>query len=125
MANFACEPTALTCTKSENMGWRYLYIILGLLCGVMSIVRAVAIEVHESPKWLLTNGKVDEVVSAINTISRKNGSDFTLSADDIPDMDDCSARERTWTSICKLFGSAKLIRSMICLILLWAMIGIA
>ena len=127
MVYFACPAAATpeTCKKSDNMGWRYLYIILGGLCLIMSIIRTLAVSMHESPKWLVTRGELVKAVEALNAISRVNKSDFTLSVHHLSQLEDEQKSERAMESVAKFFDSRKLVRSTLCLILLWMMIGIA
>ncbi|KXH45104.1 hypothetical protein CSIM01_01233 [Colletotrichum simmondsii] len=82
LVNFGCpqDATSSTCPRSANMGWRYLYITLGGLCLIMSIIRAVVIRTHESPRWLVSCGRVDEAVEVVNRISAMNGSEYTVTA---------------------------------------------
>jgi len=59
------------------MGWRYIDIVLGGLCLIMSIVRSFVLEMHESPKWLVNQGRVDDAMRALNLISSKNKAEYT------------------------------------------------
>ncbi|KAL3296033.1 synaptic vesicle transporter SV2 (major facilitator superfamily) [Colletotrichum asianum] len=45
----------------------------------MSIVRALVLRTHESPRWLVTCGRIDEGVDVINRISAMNRSSYTIS----------------------------------------------
>ncbi|KXH25724.1 hypothetical protein CSAL01_04916 [Colletotrichum salicis] len=82
LVNFGCsqDATPSTCPTSANMGWRYLYLTLGGLCLIMSIIRAVVIRTHESPRWLVSCGRVDEAVEVVNRISSMNRSEYTVTA---------------------------------------------
>lgn len=42
----------------------------------MSLVRSFVVGMKESPKWLVTKGRIEEVVLAINSISKRNGSGY-------------------------------------------------
>ncbi|KAL2816972.1 major facilitator superfamily domain-containing protein [Aspergillus granulosus] len=129
VVNFCCPngSSPKTCSRSENMGWRYLDIILGGLCLLMSIARSFALGMHESPKWLVSQGRIEEAVSSLNLISSRNKAEYRV---DISHF--CEASElppkRTWfeelISIGELFRGQKKLRLMACLILLWSFVGI-
>ncbi|EQB50995.1 major facilitator superfamily transporter [Colletotrichum gloeosporioides Cg-14] len=129
---FSCpqDATPDTCPKSANMGWRYLYILLGGLCLVMSIVRALVLRTHESPRWLVTCGRIDEGVDVINRISAMNNSTYTISADQFirtgstEEVKTMSFGENIHRAG-RLFKGRTGIRLMICLTMLWMLVGIA
>lgn len=95
----------------------------------MSIVRSFVLQTAESPKWLVTQGRLDDAVSSINTISRTNKSTFEITIDHFLPMETADSRSRNLVKdaimMSSLFHGSKQIRSMICLIALWLMIGIA
>ena len=110
------------------MGWRYLYIILGGLCLVMSVLRTFALGMSESPKWLVSRGQLNEAVASINTISKVNKSTYVMMVDQLRPYeleDSKSAFKKAISMVGALFDGSKQIRSMICLIILWLLIGIA
>ncbi|KAE8379865.1 major facilitator superfamily domain-containing protein [Aspergillus bertholletiae] len=130
VVNFCClaDATPETCTKVNNMGWRYLYIILGGLCLVMSVLRMFALGMSESPKWLVSRGELNEAIASINTISKINKSTYVMTADQLrphEQEDTRSAIKKVVSMIRALLHGPKQIRSMICLILLWLLIGVA
>lgn len=128
MVSFCCPQGAkpATCTKSDNMGWRYLYIILGVLCLIMSILRTFALRMTESPKWLISRGRKDEAVASINSISRVNKSEYTMSSSELHESE-ARSRKNIRTSLCmisNLFRGKRQARSMICLLIIWLLVGI-
>jgi MFS family permease len=129
VANFCCPDgaTPATCTKSDNMGWRYLYIIIGCLCLVMSILRSFVLNMSESPKWLISQGKLNEAVVSINKISKINRSAFIISSEQLHPHHGGAPNTLgdTFSMVAGLFRGRQQIRSMICLIILWLLIGIA
>ncbi|KAL4916785.1 major facilitator superfamily domain-containing protein [Aspergillus aurantiobrunneus] len=69
--NFSCEDAA-TCTKANNWGWRYLVLSLGAITFAMFICRFFLFTYYESPKFLVSRGRQDEAVAAVQGIARKN-----------------------------------------------------
>lgn len=110
------------------MGWRYLYIILGGLCLIMSVLRTFALGMSESPKWLVSRGELNEAVASINTMSKVNKSTYVMMVDQLrphEHEDSKSAIKKAASMVGALFQGSKQIRSMICLVILWLLIGIA
>jgi MFS family permease len=68
--NFSCS-TAATCTRSNNMGWRYIWFASGALVFIMSILRITVIRLKETPKYLVGEGKDAEVIESIQSIATK------------------------------------------------------
>ncbi|KAL3710994.1 hypothetical protein TMatcc_004791 [Talaromyces marneffei ATCC 18224] len=128
---FCCPngATPETCSRSENMGWRYLQIILGGLCLVMSLIRSFVIGMKESPKWLVTKGRIEEAMAAINSISKKNGSDYVMDIDQFSAIPAQSTQKTHWrqdlATLRSFIVSAEKLRLLICLVLLWIFVGIA
>lgn len=60
-----------TCTYSNNKGWRYVWYTSGALVFVMSILRITVIHLKETPKFLLGEGKDEEVVETLQFIAHK------------------------------------------------------
>lgn len=113
------------------MGWRYLYITLGGLGLVMSIVRSFVLHSQESPKWLVANGQVDEAVYVLNNIGKSNKSEHRVTRQDFITntvSDTKSSRHRNFRriiqSVVTLFTGSGQLRLMSCLIMTWALIGI-
>jgi hypothetical protein len=131
LTNLGCPAgsTPETCSKSENMGWRYLYITLGGLCLMLSMVRAFILRSKESPRWLMSIGEIDAAVEVLNGISAANKSDYTASVSDFS----ASSQTRQHTKsprenmkrVANLFKGPKKARLMVCLMLLWMLVGIA
>ncbi|KAL3488160.1 major facilitator superfamily domain-containing protein [Aspergillus germanicus] len=69
--NFSCEDAA-TCTRADNWGWRYLVLSLGAVTFTMWICRFFFFTYFESPKFLVSRGRDDEAVAAVQGIARKN-----------------------------------------------------
>ncbi|KAM0546949.1 hypothetical protein ACHAPJ_010609 [Fusarium lateritium] len=133
LVNFGCPSgsTPENCSKGENMGWRYLYITLGGLCLVMSLVRAFVLRSAESPRWLISCGRMHEAAEVINNISKMNKSSYHITEDQfLPITQTETDNEvRSWRAnihrAAELFAGPKQLRLMIGLIMIWALIGIA
>ncbi|KAH9910603.1 major facilitator superfamily domain-containing protein [Fomitopsis serialis] len=121
ISNISCPETATTCTKSENMGWRYLL-----------------------PRYLVGRGRDADAVAVIHRIAAYNGRSSSLTVEQL-----AAAGERAveankaaagaaglptllsgtsvWTTyhIRSLFKTAKLAWSTSLLIVIWGIIGLA
>ena len=73
MSNFSCAPdaTPLTCTRSDNMGWRYLHFTCGALVLLMALARLTLIKMVQTPRWLISQNRDAEVIKILNYISTK------------------------------------------------------
>lgn len=69
--NFSCSDYA-TCTKANNWGWRYLVLSLGAITFCMFLCRFFLFTLYESPKFLVSRGRQDEAVAAVQGIAHKN-----------------------------------------------------
>ncbi|KAJ5313006.1 FMN-dependent dehydrogenase [Penicillium antarcticum] len=75
LANFSCptDTTPETCSRSQNMGWRYTLITLGGLALTFTFVRIFIFKLPETPRYLLSQGRDQEAVDAVNHVARQNG----------------------------------------------------
>ena len=73
MSNFSCAPdaTTKTCTRADNMGWRYLHFTCGALVLVMALARITLIRMVQTPRWLISQNRDEEVIKTLNEISIK------------------------------------------------------
>lgn len=133
LVNYGCSNDAsiTNCPKESNIGWRYLYITLGGLGLLMSIIRSFVLHSHESPKWLAANGRVEEAVVALNKISKSNHSQHRVTGEEfdvtvLPGEKSLTHRNlrRIIHRVAKLFTGPGQLRLMSCLIGIWALIGI-
>ncbi|KAK4698685.1 hypothetical protein P7C70_g7589, partial [Phenoliferia sp. Uapishka_3] len=60
------------CTRTSNLGWRYLMIVLGAITLSVFIVRFAIFTFHESPKFLLARGRDAEAVEIVHRIAAFN-----------------------------------------------------
>ena len=70
LPQYICTEAA-TCTRSNNMGWRYIWFGNGALVLVMSVLRVTVIQLRETPKFLLSKGEDAKVVETFQYISQK------------------------------------------------------
>ncbi|BAE60291.1 sugar transporter [Aspergillus flavus] len=69
--NYSCTD-ASTCTRADNMGWRYLVLTLGAITMVFWLCRFCFFKLFESPKFLVAKGRDDEAVAAIHGVAHRN-----------------------------------------------------
>lgn len=103
----SCPPAPAPCNVSEqNLGWRYLLTVLGLIVWYslqvrtfyvmtlfvlffqtlsMFIARMVFFRLHESPRYLVHAGRPEEAIESLQLISKFNGSELALGLDDVAD----------------------------------------
>ncbi|KAF4492825.1 MFS siderochrome iron transporter 1 [Colletotrichum fructicola Nara gc5] len=72
-----------TCTKSNNMGWRYFIVTIGGLTLVMFLVRFALFTIYESPKYLMGKGRDEDAVRIVHEVARRNGKITSLSVEDL------------------------------------------
>lgn len=70
-ANPSVDASAAPCTKSNNQGWRYVWYTSGSLVLVMSILRVTIIQLKETPKFLVGEGRDAECVETLQFIAKK------------------------------------------------------
>ncbi|KAJ7746947.1 MFS general substrate transporter [Mycena maculata] len=139
IANFSCSTSASTCSKSENMGWRYLLFTLGALTLVLSMIRFFAFNLLESPRFLVGIGRDQSAVNVIHQIAAYNSTTTNLSLEDLTSVDEKHVNQDgvalrpvlsetsifTTTHIKALFATRKMAISTSLLITLWGIIGLA
>ncbi|KAI9658992.1 MAG: hypothetical protein M1821_001952 [Bathelium mastoideum] len=85
MSNYSCAPdaTPATCTRSQNMGWRYLHFTCGALVLVMAFLRVTVIKMTQTPRWLLSNNRDEEVIAVLDKIASKKKTVNPLTLDQL------------------------------------------
>ncbi|KAI0754860.1 MFS general substrate transporter [Daedaleopsis nitida] len=92
----SCPPPPATCdVASQNVGWKYLMIALGLITLIMFIARMVFFRLHESPRYLVHAGRPQEAIESLQLISKFNGSELSLDLEDIEDIVRSPVQEAT------------------------------
>ena len=78
-----CQETATTCTRSQNFGWRWFMIAMGLLAMIMFCCRFFLFKLYESPKYLMGRGRDEEAVRVVHEVARINGKTTNLTLADL------------------------------------------
>lgn len=70
LQNFSCNPYSMVpCVKSDNMGWRYCFILSGGIVLVFSIVRFFFIKLMETPRYSLVSGHEEQLIKDLDKIA--------------------------------------------------------
>lgn len=70
---YACDSPE-TCTRSNNMGWRYTLYTLGCITWLIFVARFFIFSFRESPQYLLARGKDAKALKIIQQILHTNKS---------------------------------------------------
>ncbi|KAL9104389.1 MAG: hypothetical protein Q9163_000647 [Psora crenata] len=132
-----CQPTAITCTKSDNFGWRWFLIAMGGLAMIMFSCRFFLFTLYESPKFLMGRGRDEDAVRIVHEVARRNRRPCNLTLADLEvhnqegrqGTDATAALKRklekvNLTHVRALFASPKLAWSTTLIMLIWAFIGL-
>ncbi|KAG2177404.1 hypothetical protein INT44_007915 [Umbelopsis vinacea] len=142
--NYSCL-SADNCPTASNLGWRYLYYIVGGIALLMAAARVAFMKLHESPKFLLAQGKDEDVVKLVHIIAITNGKESTLTLEDFNQTGDVDssgdkelgttvAKSETRGSFLKryslqhvtpLFATRKLAINSSLIIFIWFLVGLS
>jgi len=138
-----CQATQITCTRGDNMGWRYFVITMGGISLIMFLIRFVLFTIYESPKYYMGKGRDEDAVRIVHEVARRNGKETTLTVEDLracqclaggvvreEGTDTAAAIKRRMKSLSgnhikALFATRKLAFSTTSIIFVWAFIGLA
>lgn len=81
LGNLTCQEGE-TCTRSKNMGWRYLTITMGGIVLLMWFLRFLT-PLSESPKFLMGKGRDEEAVEVVHWVAARNKKSTTLTVEDL------------------------------------------
>ncbi|PYH80965.1 Clavaminate synthase-like protein [Aspergillus uvarum CBS 121591] len=89
LANFSCaaDSTPETCRRGDNMGWRYTLITLGGLSLAFTLIRTFVFTLPETPRYLLSKGRDQAAVDAVNHVATANGKPPPLTLSMLQDID--------------------------------------
>lgn len=132
MSNYSCAPNATpaTCSYHDNMGWRYLHFTCGALCLVMALARLLFIKMTQTPRWLLSQNRDDELIRVLNGIAKKHGRSHSLTLEQLQAEGVVNHTEKSPWSFTRtklhfrgLFQTRKLAWSTTVIIANWFVIG--
>ncbi|PRP75454.1 hypothetical protein PROFUN_15739 [Planoprotostelium fungivorum] len=81
------------CTQSSNMGWRYMFFATGAITIVIFIGRFLLFKFIESPKFLLSKGRDEEAIQAVQDVAKVNRQECHLSIMDFYYLEVMAERE--------------------------------
>ncbi|EMD35186.1 major facilitator superfamily protein [Gelatoporia subvermispora B] len=141
IANFSCPIGSTTCTRADNMGWRYLLFTLGGMTLLLWAIRFFVFPLMESPRFLVGRGRDAEAIAVIQRIAQFNGRPSSLTLEELAMVaekaapKDAVATQRrqvlsqssdfSTDHVKGLFATPKLAWSTSLLIALWGIIGLA
>ncbi|KAJ6167111.1 membrane transporter [Penicillium chermesinum] len=133
MADYSCPlDSSIPCNNSNNMGWRYLFYTCGALVFALSMCRVLVIRFHETPKFLLCQGRDEDVMKTLDDLARKYGRECTLTLDQLRVhgvIQSAHAKTRAsfselWVHIKGLFATKTMSVSTLLVWFSWALIGL-
>ncbi|KAK0282976.1 Filamentous Growth Regulator [Friedmanniomyces endolithicus] len=99
LVNYSCPgypaETGIPCNWKTNPGWRYVWFANGALVLIMSILRITVINLRETPKYLLAEGRDAEVVDTLQFIATKYHRPCSLTLDRLSDCGVTDLGDRT------------------------------
>lgn len=112
------------------MGWRYVWFGCGGLILLMSIARVTVVRLRETPKFLLGQGKDEEIINNLQYIAKRYNRQCDLTLQQLQSCGTVSSAHRkglgeTWIHIRGLFVTKKLGYSTCLIWLSWTLIGLA
>lgn len=78
MSNFSCDPNGTSCSRADNMGWRYLHFTCGALVLVLALLRLVIVKMVQTPRWLISQNRDAEVLAVLDGIANPAGRSHRL-----------------------------------------------
>lgn len=133
MGNFSCPSgsTIAECTRENNMGWRYLHFTCGALVVVLAILRLLVVKMVQTPRWLVSQNRDEEVIKNLIDVSTKYGRIFNLTLEQLQAEGRVLHTEKSvWSSLRirlhfkGLFQTRKLGWSTTLILANWFVIGI-
>ncbi|KAK4147863.1 uncharacterized protein C8A04DRAFT_33947 [Dichotomopilus funicola] len=138
LGNLTCQETDTTCTREENMGWRWFLIVMGGLTVIMFIVRFGLFTIYESPKYLMGKGRDEDAVRIVHEVAKRNGKETTLTLDDLKACEPAGyvhqakaadavkrkLEDVSFDRVKALFATGKLALSTGLIMAVWAFIGL-
>ena len=69
------------------MGWRYLYVTIAGFTVTLWCIRFFFFRLHESPKYLLAQGRDVEAIAVIDAIAEQNGKENIVSVHKLAEIE--------------------------------------
>ncbi|KAL1965891.1 hypothetical protein VTN77DRAFT_5024 [Rasamsonia byssochlamydoides] len=132
MSNFSCTPDATVgeCTRADNMGWRYLHFTCGGLVIILSVLRLLLLRMVQTPKWLISQNRDEEVYQVLLGLSEKYNRPLSLTLEHLESQGRILHTEKSvWSSVrlrehfAGLFSTRRLAYSTVMIIINWLLIG--
>lgn len=130
-AKWNCASDAVTCTREENMGWRYVLFTSGALVFVMSVARVTVMRLKETPKYHLSVGDDAKVVETLQFMAQKYNRPCSLTVHQLEacgTVRSASSGKKltgTLTHLRGLFGTKKMALSTLLIWFSWMLMGLA
>lgn len=127
----SCDTDAPSlCTYDNNKGWRYIWYGCGGLILLMSIARVTVVRLKETPKFLLGQGKDDEVVANLQGIAKRYNRQCDLTVEQLAACGTITSAHRSGLGemlihLRGLFATKKLGLSTCLIWFSWLLIGLA
>jgi hypothetical protein len=114
------------------MGWRYLFYTAGALVFVMSIARVTVIRFTETPKYLLCQGRDEDVVKGFQRLAQKYNRVCDITVEQLAACGEVKSAHAkntaSWAEIMVhlrgLFGTKRMAVSTALVWFSWALIGL-
>ncbi|CAG9984029.1 unnamed protein product [Clonostachys byssicola] len=137
-AEWSCGAST-ECTWQNNKAWRLIMFTGGALMLVMSLLRSFALHLPETPKYLVSSGQDEQVVSLLHKLASKHNRPCSLTLEQLQacgtvnqelqeETAQMSAIRRAAKQLAGhlkgLFGTRKLALSTILIWISWMLIGL-
>ncbi|KAH8893920.1 MFS general substrate transporter [Thozetella sp. PMI_491] len=123
MDKYSCV-SAKACSYPNNAGWRYTWFTNGAIILVLSLLRVLVIHFHETPKFLLTQGRDEDVVKTLQDLTTKYNRPFSLTVDELRTCGVIEAGTKK-TSPLDLFTDRSRATQTCCILAFWVIVGLA
>ncbi|KAH8703412.1 putative sugar transporter [Talaromyces proteolyticus] len=132
MSDYSCAPdaTVTECTRADNMGWRYLHFTCGSLVLVLSVLRLLLVRMVQTPKWLTSQNRDEELYRILVDLSEKYKRPLSLTFEKLQSQGRVLHTDKSvWSGLrlrnhfSGLFSTRRLAYSTIMIIINWLLIG--
>ncbi|OJJ45252.1 hypothetical protein ASPZODRAFT_69414 [Penicilliopsis zonata CBS 506.65] len=131
LPRYSCADAA-SCTYKNNEGWRYVMYTSGVFVLILSVLRVTVIRLHETPKFLVAEGKDEQVVRVLQDIAEKNNRPCSLTLEQFQALGPTARVSKNRISLAEvgfhlrgLFVTRKTGLSTVLVWFSWLLIGLA